>query len=200
MLFCEAVAVAVQLSVVPNTLQPQRLQLSRLLCPPSPRVCSHSCPLSWWGHLTILSPVVPLWRWGSNKPWPAPPYEMKHNVLETYVQYLSACGSARTRKSAASRICHSEQQKSVLDNWIYLPLFVVKCWPHAIMIATVGRKYGHHYLSMSVLKALGPETSPSHTFFLLIPARFRWRNLWLEPHNSLWERAASLLVLSLSMA
>ena len=26
---------------------------------PSPRVCSNSCPLSWWCHQTILSSVVP---------------------------------------------------------------------------------------------------------------------------------------------
>ena len=155
-------------SVMSDSLQPHESQHTRPPCPsPTPRVHPDSRPLSQW--------------------CPAPPYEMKHNVLETYIQHLSACGSAWTRKSAASGICHSERQKSVLDNWIHLPLFVVKCWPHAIMIATVGRKCGYHYLSMSVLKALGPETSPSHTFFLPIPARFGWRNLWLEPHNSLWE-------------
>ena len=30
-------------------------------CPsPTPRACSNSCPLSWWGHPTISSSVVPL--------------------------------------------------------------------------------------------------------------------------------------------
>ena len=36
------------------------LQDARLPCPPpSPTVCSNSCPLSWWHHPTILSSVVP---------------------------------------------------------------------------------------------------------------------------------------------
>ena len=38
------------------TLQPHELQHARLPCPSvSPRVCSDSCPLSWWCYLTILS-------------------------------------------------------------------------------------------------------------------------------------------------
>ena len=38
------------------TLQPHGLQYARPLCPPlSPRVCSTSCPLSWWCYLTITS-------------------------------------------------------------------------------------------------------------------------------------------------
>ena len=36
------------------------LQQARLPCPsPTPRACSNSCPLSQWGHPTILSSVVP---------------------------------------------------------------------------------------------------------------------------------------------
>ena len=35
-------------------------QHTRRPCPsPSPRVCSNSCPLSWWWHPTISSSVVP---------------------------------------------------------------------------------------------------------------------------------------------
>ena len=42
-------------------LQPHRLQHARLPCPsPTPRVCSNSCPLSWWCHPAISSSVVPL--------------------------------------------------------------------------------------------------------------------------------------------
>ena len=38
------------------TLRPQGLQHTRLRCPSlSPRVCSHSCPLSGWYYLTITS-------------------------------------------------------------------------------------------------------------------------------------------------
>ena len=40
------------------TLRPQGLQHTRLRCPSlSPRVCSHSCPLSGWYYLTITSGV-----------------------------------------------------------------------------------------------------------------------------------------------
>ena len=42
------------------TLWPCGLQHARLPCPsPSPRICSNSCPLSRWCHLTISSSVVP---------------------------------------------------------------------------------------------------------------------------------------------
>ena len=41
------------------TLWLHGLQHTRLLCPPlSPRVCSDSCPLTWWCHLTISSSVA----------------------------------------------------------------------------------------------------------------------------------------------
>ena len=43
-----------------NPLQIHRLQHASLLCPPlSPGVCSNSCPLCWWGYLTISSPAAP---------------------------------------------------------------------------------------------------------------------------------------------
>ena len=43
-----------------QTLQPHGLQHTRLPCPSlSPRVCSNSCPLSWWCHPTISSSVTP---------------------------------------------------------------------------------------------------------------------------------------------
>ena len=43
-----------------HSLQPHGLQPARLLCAPlSPRVCSKSCPLTWWCHPTISSSVVP---------------------------------------------------------------------------------------------------------------------------------------------
>ena len=39
-----------------NSLQPHGLQHARLPCAsPSPRICSNSCPLSWWCYLTISS-------------------------------------------------------------------------------------------------------------------------------------------------
>ena len=47
-------------SVVSDSLQPHGLQHTRPPCPsPTPRICSNSCPLSWWWHPTISSSVVP---------------------------------------------------------------------------------------------------------------------------------------------
>ena len=47
-------------SVVSDSLRPQGLQHTRLPCPSlSPKVCSNSCPLNQWCHLTISSSVVP---------------------------------------------------------------------------------------------------------------------------------------------
>ena len=41
-------------------LRSHRFQHTRLPCPSiSPRVCSDSCPLSWWCHSTISSSVAP---------------------------------------------------------------------------------------------------------------------------------------------
>ena len=43
-----------------DSLWPHGLQHARLFCPSlSPRVCSNSCPLSWWCYLTISSSAVP---------------------------------------------------------------------------------------------------------------------------------------------
>ena len=50
-------------SVVPSSLQPHGLQHVSLPCPSlSPWVCSNSCPLSWWlhltGHLILCRPLL----------------------------------------------------------------------------------------------------------------------------------------------
>ena len=46
-------------SVVSDSLQPPKLQRTRLPCPlPSPRACSNACPLSQWCHPTISSSVA----------------------------------------------------------------------------------------------------------------------------------------------
>ena len=56
-------------SVVSDSLQPRELQHTRLPCPsPPPRVRSHSCPLSWWCHLSISFSVAPF----SSCPPPSP--------------------------------------------------------------------------------------------------------------------------------
>ena len=52
--------VVVQSQVMSDSLQPHRLQHSRLPCPSlSPGVCSHSCPSSQWCYLTISSSAAP---------------------------------------------------------------------------------------------------------------------------------------------
>ena len=46
--------------VLSDSLWSHGLQQARLPCPSlSPRVCSHSCPLSWWCYLTIWSSATP---------------------------------------------------------------------------------------------------------------------------------------------
>ena len=46
--------------IMSNYLQPQGLQHACFTCPSlSPRVCSNSCPLSWWCSLTISSSAAP---------------------------------------------------------------------------------------------------------------------------------------------
>ena len=51
-------------SVVSDSLRPHGLQHARLPCPsPSPRACSNSCPLSRWGHPTILSSFISFSSW-----------------------------------------------------------------------------------------------------------------------------------------
>ena len=53
------VSVQFSCSVVSDSLRPHGLQHARLPCPsPTPRVCSNSCPLSWWYHPTITSSIV----------------------------------------------------------------------------------------------------------------------------------------------
>ena len=51
-------------SVTLGTLWPRGLQHTRIPCPPpSPWVCSNSCPLSQWCHPTISFSVVPFSSW-----------------------------------------------------------------------------------------------------------------------------------------
>ena len=52
--------VVVSHSVISDSLQPHGLQHTRLPCSSlTPRVCSNSCPLSWWCHPIISSSVAP---------------------------------------------------------------------------------------------------------------------------------------------
>ena len=58
-IFAGKVVVLFSCSVVSDSLQPHELQHARVPCPSlSSRVCSNSCPLSWWCHPTISSSVT----------------------------------------------------------------------------------------------------------------------------------------------
>ena len=58
--FEQSISLPFSHSVVSKSLRPRGLQHTRLPCPsPSPRVCSNSCPLSWWCHPAISSSVAP---------------------------------------------------------------------------------------------------------------------------------------------
>ena len=58
--FHQDLSVQFSYSVISSSLQPHGLQHARHLSPSStPRVCSNSCPLSWWCHPTISSSVSP---------------------------------------------------------------------------------------------------------------------------------------------
>ena len=47
-------------SVMSDSLRRHGLQHARPPCPsPAPRVCSNSCPSSWWCHPTVSSSVIP---------------------------------------------------------------------------------------------------------------------------------------------
>ena len=55
-----AVLLLLSCQVVSDCLWPHGLQYTRHPCPsPSPRVCSNSCPLSWWVSPTIPSSAPP---------------------------------------------------------------------------------------------------------------------------------------------
>ena len=60
MVFPTVATVVSQSLAVSYSLQPHGLQHARLLCPLlSPRICSNSCPLSWWCYLTISTSTTP---------------------------------------------------------------------------------------------------------------------------------------------
>ena len=82
-------------SVVSGSVQPHRLQLARLLCPPlSTGICSNSCPLSQWCY-PALSPSASLVSFclqsflGSESFPVNPLLHQVPKVLEFQLQHLS---------------------------------------------------------------------------------------------------------------
>ena len=81
--------------VVPDSWPPHELQLTMLPCPsPSPGVCSNSCPLSWWCHPAISSPVT-LFSFCLQSFLPSGSFPMS--------QLFTSCGQS-TRASASASI------------------------------------------------------------------------------------------------
>ena len=78
-------------SVVSDSLRPHRLQHAGFPCPLSLRVCSNSCPLSWWCHPTISSSVSPF----SSCPWsfPASGSFLMSQLFTSGVQSIGASAS-----------------------------------------------------------------------------------------------------------
>ena len=57
---CKISSVQFSCSVVSHSLRPHGLWHAGLPCPlPTPKACSNSCPLSWWGHPTVTFSVIP---------------------------------------------------------------------------------------------------------------------------------------------
>ena len=80
---------------VSKSLRPHGLQHTSLHCPsPSPGVCSNSCPLSWWCHPAISSPVT-LFSFCLQSFLPSGSFPMS--------QLFTSCGQS-TRASASASI------------------------------------------------------------------------------------------------
>ena len=81
-------------SVVSDPLWPHELQHARLLCSSlSPRVCSNSCPLSQWCHLTVSSCVAPFPYCPQSFPAPGS-FPMSVTCLASGGQSIGASASA----------------------------------------------------------------------------------------------------------
>ena len=82
-------------SVMSNFLWHHGLQQARLPCPSSsPRVCSNSCPLSCWCHLTISSSVVLFFSWPQAFP-----------ASESFLMSQLFTSDGQSIKVSASKIC-----------------------------------------------------------------------------------------------
>ena len=79
-------------SVVSDSLQPHKLQHARLPClSVSLRVCSNSCPLSWWRHPTNSSSVAPF---SCPQSFPASPSFPTSHLFASGGQRIGASASA----------------------------------------------------------------------------------------------------------
>ena len=107
-------------SLVSDYLRPHRLQHASLPCPSSsPRVCSNSCPLSWWCPPTILSSSSPLtfslFQWlGSLHQVASTGASASASVLPMHIQYwflLGLIGLIFLQSKELSRVFNITVQK-----------------------------------------------------------------------------------------
>ena len=77
-----------------NSLWPHEMQHTRLPCPSlSSRVCSNSCPLSWWFHPTISSSVAPFSSWPQS--FPASVFSNEWNVILGRLPVYFLCNTCK---------------------------------------------------------------------------------------------------------
>ena len=102
---------------MPNFLQPCGLQHARFPCPLlSPKVCSNSCPLSWW--CDAIQPIPPLTT-------PSPTLKLsQHQGLFLWVSSLN-----QVAKLLALQLQHQSFQWIFRVDFLQDCLLWSPCWP-----------------------------------------------------------------------
>ena len=128
--------------VMSNSLWPNGLQHTRPPCPPpTPRVYSNSCPLSWWCHPIISSSVVPFSSWLQSFP-------ASGSFLRS--QFFSSGGQSIGASASASVLPMNTQDWSPLGwtGWISLQS---KGLSRVFSNTTVQNGVGSHSLFQGIL-------------------------------------------------
>ena len=138
-------SVQFSLSVVSNSVQPHDLQHARVPCPsPASRVCSSSCPLSWWCHSIISSSVM---------------------SFSSCLQFFSASGSFPVSQLFTS----GGQSIGVLASTSVLPMNIQRWFPLGLTGLISLRSKGlksllqHHSSKSSILLYLAFSNIPTLT-------------------------------------
>ena len=135
-----------------DLLRSPGLQHSRLPCPPlSPRVCSNSCPLSWWCHRNILSSVAPFSSW---------PQCFSTSESFPMSQLFSSGGQIIGTSALAS----------------VLPMNIQDCFPLRLtgLISLLSKRLSRVFFSITVRKHQLFGTQPS----LWSRSHIHWRRKW----------------------
>ena len=121
--------------VISDSLWPQGLWSARLLCPPlSPRVCSKSCPLNPWCHLTISSSAAEIITKIKS-------HKISTNMAEVCFSEIWACGSSSLQSyEGPSFPRHDALRFSTSSN--YVLLIHMADWVADLGIPACGKKGG----------------------------------------------------------